>query len=322
MQMADRDALNAAELKAQLDGLQNAMQQMSRQISERQVVPGDEEQTKLLSDMQDIHNTSATIERRATLQLKYLTSLVEETKTTAQEGKKAPPPVPPRKKIVVEHVLPALGEDEGSETVTPGSPGGYQALSPQVSPHPSSKRSKDLGNYPNSPWSTPEKPLALPIAGLPTPPLSATASPEVTVTTSTTFSAEKFDEEMHSLLQRASTQRMGIDKPFSDDVIMRVGAMLSSMGKHSWSERPRTYLVLRLINEVRAMENFVFEGFKDIDFPYSERTIPDCIKSTSSRHDFLKKQKYILSARSVDLVQGGRHHHLGRQKITHNHSLH
>jgi hypothetical protein len=140
--------------------------------------------------------------------------------------------------------------------------------------------------------------------------------------TSTTLSAEKFEEELSLMLKIASSQRMGIDKPFSDDVILRIGDMLCSMGKQAWGERPRTYLVLRLINEVRAMETFVFEGFKDIDFPFTEKTIPECIRSTSSRHNFLQKQRYVLSSRSVDLVQGGRHHHLGKQDLTYNHELH
>jgi hypothetical protein len=92
--------------------------------------------------------------------------------------------------------------------------------------------------------------------------------------------------------------------------------MLDAVEKKIWSERPRTYLVLRLVNHVRAMETFIlegFEGFKDIDLPYSESALPNCVNSAGARHDFLHQQRYVLSAKSADLVRsGGRHRHLSQ----------
>jgi hypothetical protein len=261
--------------------------------------------------MQDIQIKSGTIQRRATLRLEQLTSLVEKTKLTTPLARKAQPPVPPRKRVVAERLAPAQEEDEGSAILTLASSGGAYQPSQGIPSSRPSVRSKDLNTPPQTPLSTPQKLRASQAGDLPTSPMSRKVSSEATATPITTLSVEKFEEEITLLLSSAHAQRMGVEKPFSDDVILRVGGMLSSMEKHTWSERPRTYLVLRLINEVRTMDTFVFEGFKDIDFLFTEKTIPKCIRSTSSRHYFLQKQRYVMSSRSVDLVQGGRHHHLG-----------
>jgi hypothetical protein len=67
-----------------------------------------------------------------------------------------------------------------------------------------------------------------------------------------------------------------------------------------------------MINEVRAMNMLIVEGFKDIHFPFTEVDLTSSLKSAASRQSFLRQQRYVLSSRSVDLVQGGRHHHLGK----------
>ncbi|CAN9270265.1 unnamed protein product [Alternaria alternata] len=185
MQIAERDALNAAMLKAQISKLEVALEQMAKLLNERLVSPGDKEQTVLLSEMQEFQHSSA---RRA----------------------------------------------------------------------------------------------------------------------------EDFEERLSSLLSTASAQRMGTDKPYNDETILGVGELLAILGKHDWSLRPRLYLVLRMINEVRAMNMLIIEGFKDIHFPFTEVDLTSSLKSAASRQSFLRQQRYVLSSRSVDLVQGGRHHHLDK----------
>jgi hypothetical protein len=88
MQIAERDAQHATDLQAQISELQKAIAHISRQITIRQVVPGDEEQTQILDEMRGMHDTSRSLQRRATMRLDYLTSLTEdnnaEPKSTLQ----------------------------------------------------------------------------------------------------------------------------------------------------------------------------------------------------------------------------------------------
>jgi hypothetical protein len=125
------------------------------------------------------------------------------------------------------------------------------------------------------------------------------------------LTAQEFEEKLSSLLASASEHHMGSSKPFSEDIIIHVSALLIAVGKNTWGERPRTYLVLRLINEVKVMDDFVLNGYKDIDFPYTESTMPECIKQLGTQQNFHHVQRYVLSEKSADLVQGGRHRHLG-----------
>lgn len=84
-----------------------------------------------------------------------------------------------------------------------------------------------------------------------------------------------------------------------------------AVGKVTWSERPRTYLVLRLIGEVRAIEGFILEGYKDVQFPNdTEAGLPTSLKNPKARRDFISKQSLVLTPRSAALVTGGRHPHI------------
>jgi hypothetical protein len=314
MQTAERDALRATELKTQISELHNAIQQISRQITTRQADPGDEEETQLLDEMKDIQATSVNLQRQATLRLEYLTALVEVTEAgvatkesdlrAVSSGIYAPKQSSP---------LPVSKDNEFAVSLSANT----LSMSPKAtSPKPSSPRGTQ-----GSDLSFPSPNILSQISELassetlastpPTSPQPTMQSLEFTPSTNVFISAKEFEERLSSLLNSANSKRMGINKPFSDDFIVCIADILVAVGKHTWSERPRTYLVLRLINEVKVMDDFVLEGFKDIDFPYTDSTLPSCIITTGARHEFLQKQRFVLSARSADLVQGGRHHHLG-----------
>jgi hypothetical protein len=246
MQIAERDARHATDLKAQINELQKAIAHISRQITIRQVVPGDEEQTQILDEMEGMHDTARSLQRRATMHLDYLTSLTEDNNAELYARSTPQPPV---------------GEDEFPNT------------------QPSLAAGAEIRE------ATPDSGLAI--------------------------SAQDFEDQLSVLLASAASEQMGTSKPFSDDLISQVANKLDAVGKKTWSERPRTYLVLRLVDHVRVMETFIFEGFKDIDFPYTEATLPNCVNAAGARHEFLHQQRHVLSPKSADLVRGGgRHRHL------------
>lgn len=129
----------------------------------------------------------------------------------------------------------------------------------------------------------------------------------------TRITSEDFERAMADSISTAEEKKKGFDKPFSDDDFDDFSRLLRQVGKKAWSERPRTYIVLRMIGEVQAMDSFIIEGCKDVNFPYDgEGSIPSCLKGVSARQKFLQKQNLVLSPRTVDLVTGGAHRHLSR----------
>lgn len=117
---------------------------------------------------------------------------------------------------------------------------------------------------------------------------------------------------MSSAIAAAEARKKDPRKPFQEEDFTTIRRLLLQVGKPSWSERPRTYLVLRLIDEISAIEGFVLEGLKDIHFPYTEERLPKVISSVGKRHAFLEKQKLVMSNKIADLVRGGPHRHLSK----------
>jgi hypothetical protein len=273
--------------KAQMRGFQKTLQQFSEQIIERGVGKLDEEQTKLLDDMQDMQTTSLNVQRRATMRIQALTSLAEETSLSMPVPAQCLPPLPPRMKDVSYNDRKAAVEERGDTTWT---------FKPKQEAAPVTTLTRHSSG---ATQSTDEQ----------------TVSPPSAAKKNSSLSLQDFEATFGLIMSTAKERRMGVDKPFSDEVMLQVSKSLASVGKQAWSDRPRTYLVLRLIDEVSAMDNFILEGLKDIHFPYDEANLPNCIQSPGLRHSFLKNQRYVFSERSIDLVSGGRHHHLGRLMV-------
>jgi hypothetical protein len=120
---------------------------------------------------------------------------------------------------------------------------------------------------------------------------------------------EDFERNMAQITARAQGQKKS---PFNDDDFLRISDLLRRVGKPTWADRPRTYLVLRLIDQVHTMSSFIFEGLKDIAIPYEEEQIPAALDSPESRHAFLQKQSLVLISDKVKdiITKERRHRHL------------
>ncbi|KAI4687480.1 uncharacterized protein J4E88_003069 [Alternaria novae-zelandiae] len=302
MQVAERDALDAASLKAQISRLEVALEQIGTLLNERLAAPGDKEQTVMLDEMRELQHRSAKVRRRATMRLDQITSILEETQSSRPMVDRTRPPVPPRR-AWKDHQKPPAGFrppiDQSPASKVPSTP-----TTPRAE--------KRVASMPATPT-----PSTIPRVNALSPDTNKSASPVLPATRLSDMTtnvlqidAEDFEERVLSLLSTASTQRMGTEKPYNDETILALGELLAMLGKHNWSVRPRLYLVLRMIKEVRAMNMLIVEGFKDIHFPFTEVDLTSSLKSAASRQNFLREQRFVLSSRSVDLVQGGRHHHL------------
>lgn len=302
MQISERDARHATELRTQIGELQKAIEHISRQIDSQSAVADDADQTQLVDDMKDMQVTSMTLKRRATLRLEYISILGENAQPDDSISE-----VLPTEDVTVMSSLSRTSESSSSVTL----PLSIKAQGVRVSEEAEASEV----STPYSPGLSPglfgsaEVVSISPItnSGSAFQPTSSSAGG-----TSSPLSAKEFEGKLSMLLATSAAQIFGTSRTFSEDTIIRVAELLFGVGQIKWSERPRTYLVLRLINEVKVIDDLVLHGYKDIDLPYTESTLPDCIKELGVQHEFLQKQQLVLSEKSADLIQGGRHRHLGK----------
>ncbi len=104
--------------------------------------------------------------------------------------------------------------------------------------------------------------------------------------------------------------------PFTDDEVRSVCAHLKQSGKPEWSLRPRTYIILRMLDGIELMNDFIREGLFDTSLPYSEKTLPGVV-GTAAREQFLKFQTLVLTAQRLDLESGrGDHAYVKDDSLT------
>ena len=100
------------------------------------------------------------------------------------------------------------------------------------------------------------------------------------------------------------------EREFPDTDIERIRNLLIKMNKKSWSARPRTYAVLRLLDQdSELMDKFVEAKLLDIGLPYNTLTLPLFVRGPTERRNFLKKQAFVLT--KAEELEHGKHAHLG-----------
>ncbi|KAL8681758.1 MAG: hypothetical protein Q9186_002146 [Xanthomendoza sp. 1 TL-2023] len=94
-------------------------------------------------------------------------------------------------------------------------------------------------------------------------------------------------------------KKTGSQPSISDTTFKRIAELLNHLQahqySHGWSDRPRTYTVLRNINRLDLFPKFIDHGLNDISFPYTIEKLPDLIQEDSLQDKFLRHQRYILT---------------------------
>ena len=89
--------------------------------------------------------------------------------------------------------------------------------------------------------------------------------------------------------------------PYSDSDISRISTLLKHMNLR-WAKVPRTYIVLRTIDCLDHLDNFIDLGFSDHWLPVTERSLPQRLRP-SLRTAFVNTQDMVLT-KSMDLERG------------------
>ncbi|RSM10908.1 hypothetical protein CDV31_007036 [Fusarium ambrosium] len=115
------------------------------------------------------------------------------------------------------------------------------------------------------------------------------------------FTPEQCEAAMSALFKRIEERGTALVQ----DDIKQIQDILSKAGKPTWSARPRTYAVLRMINMVNLMDDLVKQGLLDYNFPYSKGRIPLGVKPQSTRNKFFEKQSLVLT--DIKAAETGEH---------------
>src|SRR5947207_8688617 len=98
---------------------------------------------------------------------------------------------------------------------------------------------------------------------------------------------------------------------YSESQIQQVADLLGHLNE-AWAKVPRTYIVLRLIDQLPLLDRLIDLGFSDPWFPVAKRSVPVCLGPTAA-DAFLSTQAVILT-KALDLEKGddGRHMHFAK----------
>ena len=88
---------------------------------------------------------------------------------------------------------------------------------------------------------------------------------------------------------------------YTDSEIGQISLLLIHINPR-WSKVPRTYIVLRIINCLNHLDDFVDLGFSDHWFPVTERSLPHCLRP-SHCSEFVLAQDLVIT-KSIGLEKG------------------
>ncbi|UNI18686.1 hypothetical protein JDV02_004940 [Purpureocillium takamizusanense] len=95
---------------------------------------------------------------------------------------------------------------------------------------------------------------------------------------------------------------------FTDSDFYRMSTYLRNTGNAAWSTAPRLYTVLRVIDQLEAMETFLRLGINDMWFPFTTSTLPAALQP-SIQARFLDRQNVAYSqSKSFQLENGEQKH--------------
>lgn len=97
-------------------------------------------------------------------------------------------------------------------------------------------------------------------------------------------------------------------KSLAEKDIRGIAEVLERTANGPWSRIPRIYSVLRIINQLQAIDCFLAEDISDVWFPFSARSLPLSLRDQTARSAFLAAQQLVFNTRAQDLEREQRYH--------------
>ena len=90
-------------------------------------------------------------------------------------------------------------------------------------------------------------------------------------------------------------------KPLIEKDIQKISAILSRTSQSTWSRVPRIYTLLRLMNQLYAIDSFIDNGITDFSLPFSLRGLPEGLRSQTARATFIDNQHLVCNSKALEL---------------------
>jgi hypothetical protein len=94
----------------------------------------------------------------------------------------------------------------------------------------------------------------------------------------------------------------------TDAELEQISLLLQNSGSHSYSRVPGIYSVLRIIDRLEFLDEFLKINATDLSFPFSATSLPSTI-GVEIQSEFLQSQSLVLP-KTLDLEKGERGEHL------------
>jgi hypothetical protein len=127
-----------------------------------------------------------------------------------------------------------------------------------------------------------------------------------TESTSTRPTVRSIDERLGEFFAKDRVET------FTDADLEQISFLLQNSGRHSYGRVPRIYTVLRIIDRLEFLDDFIKSNATDLSFPFSATSFPSTI-SVKIQSEFLRSQPLVLT-KILDLEKGerGGHLHFGK----------
>ena len=101
---------------------------------------------------------------------------------------------------------------------------------------------------------------------------------------------------------------------FTDADLAQISFLLQHSNRASYSRVPRLYTVLRIINQLEVLDEFIERGITDVSFPFDAKSFPSVI-SFEAQGRFLQYQHIVLTERlALEKGEQGRHFCFGKEE--------
>lgn len=100
----------------------------------------------------------------------------------------------------------------------------------------------------------------------------------------------------------------GRTDPFTDADLAQISFLLQHSNHASYGRVPRLYTVLRIINQLEVLDEFLERNITDLSFPFDATSFPSAV-SVKIQDEFLHCQSAVLT-KTLDLEKGERGGHL------------
>lgn len=102
---------------------------------------------------------------------------------------------------------------------------------------------------------------------------------------------------------------------FTDVDFEKISFLLQNSGRHLYSPIPRIYSVLRIIDRLEVLDDFIKSDATDLSFPFTATSFPPTV-GVEVQYEFLQSQSLVLT-KALDLEKGerGGHVHFGKDEL-------